>query len=171
MPVAALMIGVVTGITDLFDGILARKLNKVTELGALIDQLGDLVFESTCLLIAVVMGEFGMWILIVYLFREFTVSVIRMYLISNGEKLPSSWIGKAKSSLLQYAFFPFFLGAILLMPGAIDSSSTLVGIAPGTMLIWMAKASIYTGIAVSIYSAIQYLSSFAAFYSKRAKSG
>ena len=34
MRVTALIIGTVGGITDLFDGIVARKLNQVTELGA-----------------------------------------------------------------------------------------------------------------------------------------
>ena len=44
--VTGLVIGTLGGITDLLDGIVARKLKQVTELGALIDQLGDLLFES-----------------------------------------------------------------------------------------------------------------------------
>lgn len=168
-PITALIFGVVTGITDLFDGILARKLNQITDIGALIDQLGDLIFEAVCLFIGVLLTEFGMWILVVYLFREFTVSVIRTYVISHGGSLPSSWIGKAKSSLLQYGFFPFYLGVILLDPQHIDPAWTMVGISPGRMLIIIGKFSIFSGMFVSIYAAAQYIKAFAEFYAKQAK--
>ncbi|MBW2277269.1 MAG: CDP-alcohol phosphatidyltransferase family protein, partial [Deltaproteobacteria bacterium] len=40
--VTGLIIGTLSGVTDLLDGIVARKLKQVTDLGALIDQLGDL---------------------------------------------------------------------------------------------------------------------------------
>jgi phosphatidylglycerophosphate synthase len=75
--ITALVIGTLGGITDLFDGIVARKLKQVTELGALIDQLGDLIFESICFTIAVLTGEMWVGWLIIYLCREFTVTVIR----------------------------------------------------------------------------------------------
>ena len=117
MHATALIIGILAGITDLLDGIVARKLNQITKLGSLIDQLGDLVFESCALLIAVMIGEFWMGWLIIYLFREFTVTVIRSYVHSQGGKMPSSNLGRAESSLLGYAFFLLFFGAILNMPG------------------------------------------------------
>ena len=57
IPEISLILGTVAGLTDLFDGLAARKLNQVTALGALIDHLGDLVFESTCLLIGLMIGS------------------------------------------------------------------------------------------------------------------
>lgn len=170
MPVTALVIGTVAGVTDLFDGLIARKLNQVTDLGALIDQLGDLVFESCCLLIGVQIGELWSGLLVIYLFREFTVTVMRTYVHSHGGTLPSSTLGKAKSSLFQYAFFLFFLGVILLKPGVLPEHYTLLGIGPGRVLIWVSMASFYTAYAVSLISGWKYLKSFAAFYSDRAES-
>ncbi len=167
MHVTALVIGVVAGVTDLFDGIVARKLNQITKLGSLIDQLGDLVFESCALLIAVMIGEFWMGWLIIYLSREFTVTVIRSYVHSQGGKLPSSNLGRAKSSLLQYAFFLMFLGAILVMPGVLPESWTLYGISPGRVLIWVSRASMITGITISLIAAWTYLKAFARFYSEQ----
>lgn len=164
MPITALILGTVAGITDLFDGIVARKFNQVTELGALIDQLGDLVFESTAMLVGVMIGEVWAGVMIIYLFREFTVTVIRTYVFGNGGKLPSSNLGKAKSSLIQYAFFLLFLGSILLRPGTLPEEWTICGIAPGRMMIWIALASLYTGIVVSLISGWTYLKSFARFY-------
>lgn len=163
-PELTLALGVIVGITDLFDGILARKLNQTTEVGALIDQLGDLVFESTGLLIAVVDGYMWMGWLILYLFREFTVTVIRSYVHSKGGTLPSSWIGKAKSSLLQYAFFLFFLGVIIGVPGRVPAEWNLLGMTPSWLLINGGMLSIVTGICVGMLSGWQYLKAFVAFY-------
>lgn len=167
MKVTALVIGTVGGITDLFDGIVARKLNQVTELGALIDQLGDLIFESICLIIAVLIGELWVGWLIIYLFREFTVTVMRTYVYGHGGKLPTTVMGKAKSSLYQYAFFALFLGAILLQPGTVPDSWSMIGIPPGRFLIWVAMASILTGLAISLLSGWVYLKSFIRFYVER----
>jgi CDP-diacylglycerol--glycerol-3-phosphate 3-phosphatidyltransferase len=165
--VTALVIGTVGGITDLFDGIVARKLKQVTEVGALIDQLGDLVFESICLIIAVLTGELWVGWLVIYLFREFTVTVIRTYVYGHGGQLPSTVMGKAKSSLFQYAFFAFFLGAILLQPGVVPDSYAMIGIPPGRILIWVALASIMTGFAISLLSGWHYIRAFVRFYVER----
>ena len=167
MPVTALIVGTVAGVTDLFDGIIARKLNQVTDIGALIDQLGDLVFESICLLIGVLIGELWSGLLVIYLFREFTVTVVRSYMYSHGGKLPSSQLGRAKSSLLQYAFFLLFLGAILLKPGVVPAEWFMCGLNPGRVLIWMSTASLVSGIAVGIISGTVYLRAFARFYTEK----
>ena len=163
-PELTLLVGLIVGITDLFDGILARKLNQITDLGALIDQLGDLVFESTCLIIAVVDGQMWMGWLLIYLFREFTVTVLRTYVIGKGGTLPSSWIGKAKSSCLQWAFFLLFLGVLLSRPGQIPAEWQLAGITPGWLLIHGGMLSIITGIAVGLIAAWNYLKAFSKFY-------
>lgn len=167
MRVTALTIGTVAGVTDLFDGLIARKLNQVTDLGALIDQLGDLVFESCCLLIAVMTGELWSGWLIIYLFREFTVTVMRTYVQSRGGTLPSSTLGKAKSSLFQYAFFLFYLGVILAERGVLPDSYTLYGIGPGRILIWISLGSFYTAFGVSLISGWKYLKGFAGFYAEQ----
>lgn len=164
--VTGLVVGTLSGVTDLLDGAVARKLKQVTDVGALIDQLGDLVFESICFIIAVSTGEFWIGWLIIYLCREFTVTVIRTYVHSHGGKLPSSVAGRAKSSLFQYAFFAFFLGAILIQPGVLPEAWNIVGIPPGRMLLWVGKTSFYCGFAVSLISGFIYVRAFARFYSK-----
>ncbi len=162
--VAGLTLGTIIGLTDMADGMVARKLDQMTELGALLDQLGDLVFESTCLIIAVLLGELWSGWLILYLTREFTVMVIRSYVLGNGGTLPSTVLGKAKSSFLQWAFFLFFLGMIVLRPGIIPESWTMVGISPGQILLWIGRASILFGIGLGVMSGWSYLKAFAKFY-------
>jgi cardiolipin synthase len=164
MPVVCLAVGTAAGITDLFDGIVARRLNQVTDLGALIDQLGDLIFESCCLIMAVLLDELWVGWLVIYLFREFTVTVMRTYVASRGGNLPSSTLGKAKSSLFQYAFFIFFLGAILIRPGILPDAYSLCGVTPGRILICVAIGSFMVGFAISLISGWHYLRAFSRFY-------
>ena len=165
--IGGLIIGTLVGLTDQLDGYVARKLNQTTELGALIDQLGDLVFESTCLLIGVLSGYLWAGWLIIYLFREFTVTVIRSYVTGHGGTLPSTMIGKVKSSCIQWAFFLVFLGGILLQPGRVPETWRLVGIPAGQILIWIGAMWIIAGIALGILSAVMYFKAFAAFYVTR----
>ena len=164
MPKPGLAVGVIVGITDLFDGILARKLNQITEVGALLDQLGDLIFESISILTAVALGKIWSGWLIIYLFREFTVTVVRTWMYSNGGTLPSSWIGKAKSACIQWAFFLIFLGFILDRPGEIPATWSVAGLTPGWLLVHAGMISFITGLSVGLISAWQYLKAFAAFY-------
>lgn len=163
----ALAIGTVAGLTDQVDGYVARRLNQTTELGGLLDQLGDLLFESICLFVAVMSGDLWMGVLILYLFREFCVSVVRAYVVGKGGILPSANFGRFKSSCIQWAFFPFFLGAILLEPGRIPEAWTMVGVPPGRWLFAIAKASIYSGLVLGYISGWLYLKSFMRFYVDR----
>ena len=162
--VTGLALGAVVGITDQLDGYVARKLNQTTELGALIDQLGDLVFESVCLIIGVVTGYLWTGWLVIYLFREFSVTVIRSYVLAKGGKLPSLMLGKIKSSCLQWAFFIFFLGGILIDPVKLPARYNMIGISPGQAMIWMSTAWIVAGIVIGIITAGIYFKVFVAFY-------
>lgn len=168
MKVTGLVLGALAGITDLFDGIIARKLKQETEIGALIDQVGDLVFESFCLLIAVLTGELWSGWLMIYLLREFTVTAMRSWVTGHGGAMPTSSLGKTKSSLLQYAFFSFFLGLILSQPGTLPDSWVLAGLHPGRLLTELARATIAVGVCVSVFSGFKYARAFVAFYDNRA---
>jgi CDP-diacylglycerol--glycerol-3-phosphate 3-phosphatidyltransferase len=160
--VATLALGTLAGVTDLFDGVIARRLNQVTEIGALIDQVGDLVFESFCLILALLTGELWLGWLLIYLFREFTVTAMRAWIAGRGGRLPTSNLGKTKSSLLQYAFFSFFLGVILAQPGVVPESWALAGLHPGRLLIGVGNLAIAAGIGVGLLSGWSYARAFVA---------
>ncbi len=166
-PVAGFILGILSGLTDQLDGYLARKLKQTSELGALIDQAGDLIFESTCILIGIVSGYLWYGLLIIYLFREFIVTAVRSYIAKNGGELPSSMLGRVKSSFIQWSFFPFFLGGILIRPGIIDETINVAGFSPGEVLIGSGTLGISIGLFLGIISAVAYLKGFVNFYVKR----
>lgn len=110
-----LALGIIAGLTDYFDGILARRLNQVTPLGALLDQFSDLLFESAAILL-LILDERGQspLILYIYLFREFWVTVIRRWMDTHQLTISSNFIGKLKTNFFgwSFAFWFAYLGEV-----------------------------------------------------------
>jgi CDP-diacylglycerol--glycerol-3-phosphate 3-phosphatidyltransferase len=100
-----LVLGVLAGITDYLDGWVARRTGQVTELGAILDRLCDLVFESTWLLVATLLRLVSPVFLFLYLFRELVVLSARLWCGEHGVELKSSFIGKLKTNFFGYAAF------------------------------------------------------------------
>ncbi len=125
-PIVGLILGVVAGVTDYLDGWLARRLNQVTQLGAILDQFSDLVFESAALILLVSYAEGPpALVLFIYLLREFWVTTIRRFLSSHGVEIQSHFSGKLKTNVLGWSFMFYFAYVAHLWPAA---ETFLIGI-------------------------------------------
>lgn len=71
----AVVIFAVAGITDVVDGILARKNNWITEAGKILDPLADKLMQCTALLCVVLRGLVPWWILVPIVLKELTMGV------------------------------------------------------------------------------------------------
>lgn len=91
----------VAGITDFFDGWLARKMNATSLWGAILDPIGDKVLVCGGILGLMSLGPQPMVVLPagLILFREFTVSALREVGASKGVKLPVTLLAKWKTTL------------------------------------------------------------------------
>lgn len=156
-PISACLVGLAAGISDYLDGWLARRLGQVTELGAILDRLCDLVFESTWLVVAVLIGDFSPVILFAYLFRELVVLSARLWCSAHGVALGSTLVGKLKSNFLGYTAFVLYL-----------SHSRLVAPAREALVI-VADVGITGGLVLSYWSAYGYLRVFARAYDANKK--
>ena len=92
--VIASFVGLVAGITDKIDGLYARKHNMCTELGSLLDQISDLIFNFFVIGCAVVMGVWPIWVLYLWGFRDLSVLCMRTSAGQLGFKIPSSPLGR-----------------------------------------------------------------------------
>lgn len=72
---AAVIIFIVSGITDVVDGFLARKNNWITEAGKILDPLADKLMQCTALLCVVLRGLVPWWILVPIVLKELTMGV------------------------------------------------------------------------------------------------
>ncbi len=102
---------VIAALTDLFDGILARRLHAESHWGAILDPIADkiLVCGTILGLFCIKTGDpvFALPAAFI-LFREFAVSALREDAAASGIKVKVSFLGKIKTTVQLIA-----LGALL----------------------------------------------------------
>ncbi len=94
---AAIIIFIIASLTDMMDGKIARKKNLVTDFGKFADPLADKILVLAALLCFVQKGLCGCVPVIIVLFREFTVTSIRLIAASKGKVVAANIWGKAKT--------------------------------------------------------------------------
>lgn len=96
--------------TDYLDGKIARRYNKISDLGKFLDPLADKILVSSILVYFVWLRFFSPWILILILFREFMVTGLRLGLMQKGIILPALKSGKIKTFFQDIAILFYLLG-------------------------------------------------------------
>ncbi|HEY6843130.1 MAG TPA: CDP-diacylglycerol--glycerol-3-phosphate 3-phosphatidyltransferase [Thermoanaerobaculia bacterium] len=91
-----LAIFLVAAITDFFDGYIARRLNKTTRLGALLDPIADKLLMSSAFISLVELGIARAWMVVIIIGREFAVSGLRSIAAQHGVTIAASPLGKTK---------------------------------------------------------------------------
>lgn len=87
------------GLTDLLDGILARRLKQVTVWGKFLDPLADKLLISSVLVMLVALQRAPAWATIIIIGREIGVTGLRAVAESQGFGLPSDMWGKWKNGI------------------------------------------------------------------------
>ena len=93
---AGLTIFLVAAITDFLDGYFARRMNKMTRLGALLDPIADKLLMSAAFISLVELGLARAWIVVIIIGREFAVSGLRSIAAQQGVTIAASPLGKGK---------------------------------------------------------------------------
>lgn len=96
---AGYVLGVLAGVTDYVDGMLARRYGLHTEFGALMDPLSDKVQVTAGFVLLTEKGIVPAWMTFSILAREFAVSGLREMAAGKGLKIRSSKLGKLKTLL------------------------------------------------------------------------
>ena len=89
------------GVTDFFDGYLARRANQVSRLGRFLDPIADKLLVASVLLMLVGFGRVEEWSYIpaiVILLREILVSGLREFLAELRVGLPVTKLAKDKTT-------------------------------------------------------------------------
>ena len=93
---AGATIFLIAAITDLIDGVWARKYGLVTNFGKIADPIADKALIGTALVALSITGEIPWWVTGVILFREVAITVMRFWVINHGV-IPASRGGKVKT--------------------------------------------------------------------------
>jgi CDP-diacylglycerol--glycerol-3-phosphate 3-phosphatidyltransferase len=101
----AVIVLMISGITDWADGKLARWLDQSSKLGALLDPAADRLY-IICTLVALALRDIiPIWVVVALLGRELVLGVMLLVLRRYGyPPLQVHYLGKAATFLLLYAF-------------------------------------------------------------------
>jgi cardiolipin synthase (CMP-forming) len=110
--IAAGILGL-AGITDWLDGKLARMLNQQSRLGQVLDPAADRLYIAATIIALAVRGIIPWWLFGALATRELCVGVALLVLKQRTPypALQVSFVGKAATLCLMYAFPLLFLGA------------------------------------------------------------
>ena len=87
----------IVGFSDFLDGYLARKYNKQSVLGEVLDPLADKMLVTAALVALLSVDKFSAWAVFLILSREFLVTGVRVVIARGQVSVKSSWSGKVKT--------------------------------------------------------------------------
>lgn len=149
--IVLLTLFIVSEISDVADGFVARRYNQVTDLGKLMDPFADVIFRVTYFVCFAAVRWVPWWAVMIILWREYTIMFIRMLLIKEGTALAASVWGKLKAG---FYFLTGLAGMIMLIleqaaPTLVPTGLVVIG--------WLARLSAL----MALFSLISYLILFA----------
>jgi CDP-diacylglycerol--glycerol-3-phosphate 3-phosphatidyltransferase len=91
------LIFIVSEVTDLLDGMAARKRNEISDFGKLFDPFADTLTQITFFLCFAIDGIIPVIFLLLVIYREFSVLFIRNLMLKKGVTLGARMSGKIKT--------------------------------------------------------------------------
>lgn len=110
---AALIIFLLAGVTDFFDGEIARRYGSVTNFGKLMDPLVDKIMMAAAFISLVPLKAIPAWAATTVVARDFLITGLRLMASARGQILPAERLGKHKTSwqIITVVFFLVLLAA------------------------------------------------------------
>ena len=166
----AFVLFVAAGLSDVWDGWLARKYGWITDVGKLLDPLADkLLLAATFIPFYIVSrqgemwhlpwwGPFPLWVVLVVFGRELLITVFRSYAVRKGVVIAAGMAGKRKA-LLQ----ALFIGGLMFWYPLLMTASARGWTATAAWRYWAAFHGAWIGITLAlaviltVYSMLDYL--------------
>jgi CDP-diacylglycerol--glycerol-3-phosphate 3-phosphatidyltransferase len=147
---AALIIFILAGITDYFDGEIARRYGEVTNFGKLMDPLVDKIMMAAAFISLVPLGAIPAWAATTVVARDFLITGLRLMASARGLILPAERLGKHKTSwqIITVVFFLLLLSARELKYATDQNDWWFRGWnQAGPLLVWIAVGfTVYSGL-------------------------
>lgn len=123
-----------SGITDMLDGFIARRFNMITEWGKALDPIADKLTQfaiAVCLSIKIR----GFIILVILvLVKELFMGVCCLFFLRKNQKLDGAmWFGKVSTAVFYIVIF-----VLLVFPIQVIAKTVLISISAGFMLLSLA---------------------------------
>lgn len=132
--VFAAVVFLILSLFDAFDGYLARRLNKVSDFGKLMDPIADKLLVLSTLIMLVQVRMVSALPVIILAAREIAISFWRSQKASHGKVIPASHMGKIKTALQVVAVLMLILA--LPLGELVLWISVFVSLISGAEYIW-----------------------------------
>jgi CDP-diacylglycerol--glycerol-3-phosphate 3-phosphatidyltransferase len=86
-------------VSDLLDGIVARRQGIVSDLGKVLDPFADVIGHLTFFLVFAAFGIVPFWMFLLLMYREIGIIFVRILMIRRGTALAARRGGKIKTAL------------------------------------------------------------------------
>jgi CDP-diacylglycerol---glycerol-3-phosphate 3-phosphatidyltransferase len=146
----ALIIFILAGITDYFDGEIARRSGSVTNFGKLMDPLVDKIMMAAAFISLVPLQAIPAWAATTMVARDFLITGLRLMASARDQILPAERLGKHKTSwqIVTVVFFLVLLSARELKYASGEGDWWFrAWYHGGPLLVWIAVAfTVYSGL-------------------------
>ncbi len=104
VPAAACL--VLSGLSDMFDGMIARRFNQSTELGQMLDPVADKLTQGTVAVCLAIEQPVLIPLLAIFVLKELLMLVAGTFLVLKKKKRPSGskWYGKVATIFFYFSF-------------------------------------------------------------------
>ena len=156
---AALIVFALASFTDMLDGKIARKHNLITDFGKFLDPLADKMLTTSAFLGLLAKNYCAgiVWIVFIVLFREFTITSLRLVCVGGGKVIAANMWGKAKTVSQMAAIIAVLavesVKSVVYLPDAVVNGthifltallwlSAVLTVISGVIYLWQNRAAI-----------------------------
>ena len=163
----AALIFIVSSVTDLLDGKIARKYNLVTDFGKFLDPLADKTLVIGALLACSIayceqIGWALGWVTFIVIFREFAVTSMRLVVVNtSGIVVAASMLGKIKTVSQIVAISTVFLEPVVqLVVRWIAEAVTGEKLCWRTDIVPLTWLSLVFAVVMTVWSGLNYIKAY-----------
>lgn len=120
----------ISGLTDMADGLIARKCHMITELGKVLDPIADKLTQAAIVFTLIFRFPAMFFLFVLLAVKEIFMGVNGLILLKKGKKLDGAmWFGKLSTAVLYVVMFIF-----IAVPTLPDLAANILMIAAGFFL-------------------------------------
>lgn len=140
--IVATILLVLSGLTDCFDGLIARKFDQVTEIGKVLDPFADKLTQGVvAMCLAVKFPAFRM-LLVIFIIKELGMLCCAFALVKRNRRLcAAQWYGKVATVM-----FYLSVGIIVVLDGVFKISGWVFSVTAYVFLVATAAMMIFSAV-------------------------
>ena len=108
--IAAAIMTVLSGLTDIADGVIARKFYLVSDFGKILDPIADKLTQAALIFCLIAKYDWMLWLFIFFAVKELSMGISGLIVIKKKDVVNSAqWFGKLSTMVLYAVMILLFL--------------------------------------------------------------